>query len=154
MREIKFRGKRVDNGEWVYGFYTMTKFPENIRAIENRGTWHNPIFNLTDEYKYFQKCLAVNEGRYWFPAIQSAENLYSIREVILSTIGQFTGACDKNDKEIYEGDILRNVEGRVFSIDFHAGMFTIRGCGFPFCPRWSEVIGNIHDNSELLEVAK
>lgn len=130
MREIKFRGKRVDNGEWVYG---------GIIFIDG-GKPH--IF--------------CNYGGV---------------EVDPDTVGQYTGLKDKNGKEIYEGDIINWLmhrmdrtgyieEGRVefrtneqttVVINKFAtkdGRESVRN--ILNCLNDLKVIGNIHDNPELL----
>lgn len=74
------------------------------------------------------------------------------------TIGQFTGLKDKNGKEIYEGDIYQSNKGGINEVCWIIG----DGCGFTgfdFAPFYHiegvisdiEIIGNIHDNPELLE---
>ena len=126
MREILFRGKRTDNGEWVYGYYTKDK--EQERSYIKRENIH-PCGYMTIDY-----------------------------EVISETVGQYTGLTDKNGKKIFEGDILKNEKGTVFygsynckvvlrsGMWFAVGFVEISSNDFELC----EVIGNIHDNPELM----
>ena len=126
MREILFRGKRLDNGEWVEGYLYITHNGEHKISIYN------------DE---------VNIERW-------------THEVDPSTVGQYTGQKDKNGKKVFEGDIVRKTnEGRHPEI-FIANILTIFRANeevyySPFehftesCEY--EIIGNIHDNPELLE---
>jgi uncharacterized phage protein (TIGR01671 family) len=83
--------------------------------------------------------------------------------VIPDTIGQFTGLTDKNGKKIFEGDIVRlDIAGVIFNAvcKFHSGSFGLvwhymgvdRWQAFTgMCHVEYEVIGNIHDNPELME---
>ncbi len=85
------------------------------------------------------------------PCIRVAR--YNIDE---SSIGQFTGITDKNGKEIYFDDIVRNKYGDIGSVIWFSD-WTLRvdwgGGDIHFIdPEWGlEVIGNIHDNPELLK---
>ena len=130
MRQIKLRAKTVNEGEWVYG---MT------------------ISHGTVDRK--RNCLFF----------EVAENKW--KGVIPDTLGQFTGLTDRNGKEIYEGDIVRYGEFIYHVIEFKHGMFGYTladgwfvGYGgnsnFTFNPldksKEHEIIGNIHDNPELL----
>ena len=131
MREIKFRGKRKDDGEWVHGYYAV---------IEN-------------------KHIIIDDGRF-----QDAEGTIhrgSYFEVIPETVGQFTGLLDRNGKEIYEGDIVRGIwqvnhkdvrEG-VVNYWEKFGLYGLNDNSSLVSIVWSgcEVIGNIHENPELLK---
>lgn len=131
MREILFRGKTKIGGFWFKGAYV----PENkiiIGYFEVGG--HDPNEDLTD-------CKSV------------------IRKVLPETVGQYTGLTDKNGKRIFEGDIVEydNVNYEIKYIEGFAA-FDLRSVdNMNYAPRITTntvprmiVIGNIHDNPELL----
>jgi uncharacterized phage protein (TIGR01671 family) len=145
MREILFRGKRCDNDEWVQGYY--------IRADHH---WHKHGI-----HKDWIICGASANGG-WF----ALHNKYAVKA---ETVGQFIGLTDKNGKKIFEGDICRFREWSkgemcwVGKVHWEHQQFMIIGgpnkecetmfelCMSRFSPENIEVIGNIHDNPELLE---
>ena len=136
MREILFRGKRVDNGEWIEGYFVKFEW----REIPEIYTGWN-CYTLTPE------CHGIEP----------------------STVGQYTGLTDKNGKKIFEGDIIKIVPdydysddysiskvysyNGVFCVDYHGDDFDSTALGFleDYLPDGDfEVIGNIHDNPEML----
>ena len=140
MREILFRGKLTDNGVWVYGDY--------VKAIK----FDNSIA---------KHCIVENKSNWDLEKNTSAQEVYGVDS---KTVGQFTGLYDKNGKKIFEGDKCRNTEtGEIVFVVWHgtmAGYVWSRlkegykhlfdfGALFRCFDKW-EVIGNIHDNPELL----
>lgn len=156
MREILFRGKDIDTGKWAHGGYSLyphTRFPARPTIYE------------------------VDHG-YWRPV-----------EIMPETLGQYTGLEDRNDKRIFEGDIvrckhfykdydgtfesakIRSAYGKAFdkttdeptylrnyAVRMYDGSWELRNGsdGHKINSNYIinheiEVIGNIHDNPELLK---
>ena len=155
MREILFRGKSVNDGNWVEGSLVIT----TIEPVDDTPIKHYHIENMTIGA---------------FPN----EFISGLSETVNpNTVGQFTGLTDKNGKRIFEGDIF-NLEDEIMAVViFKDGCFRLeeyglRGTwtesGFDECGgSWgvidcdpidwyslyaAEIIGNIHDNPEFLEV--
>lgn len=140
MREILFRGKRKDNGEWVEGYF-VNCFDEFYR--EN-GPF--PEIIMADAER-------ICAGEYTYDKAV---------EVIPETVGQWTGLLDKNGKKIFEGDILDTPRWIVsYCADTNAGLgmnagWYIQRDNFTSWlelenNEWHVVLGNIHDNPELLK---
>ena len=121
-REITFRGKRVDNDEWVYGYLV-----EVVNYITDRKATF--IIEQDTTYYYGEFTCAV--------------------DVKPETVGQFTGLCDKNGTKIFEGDIVYNGVFKA-QVEFINGRFLPFGSDTFFADE-CEVIGNIYDNKELLK---
>ena len=151
MREILFRGKRIDNGEWVYGNFCMDAREQicGLCGVDGFIRRYNTDTKRMEMY-----------------------------EVDRETVGQYTGMVGKNGKRIFEGDMIKPFDDEVdkMVVEFHHGQFLLclygergymaeygweeegnYGC-FEAEPLSSygddiEVIGNITDNPELLEEA-
>lgn len=128
-----YRGKRTKNGEWVEGFYL--EFSDPITGIHER---------------YIQT--VKPDGR-----------LDLMHRVDPDTVGECTGLSDKNGELIFEGDICdHHVQGDILvnrgvvNWDAKNGRWafqlnTMNPCFYMHNPDAWEIIGNIHDNPELLE---
>lgn len=148
MREILFRGKRKDNGEWVFGslvdnlfFNENGKVPYIFQPGEGYDCWND----LEEEIDFF--------------------------EVDPETVGQYTGITDDDGKKIFEGDILGitnddpdyDYKTKVYldcdtlCVDVQGQDYDYTSIGFAI-EIWDDecdqvkIIGNIYDKPELLEV--
>lgn len=151
MREIKCRGKRIDNGAWVEGYYCKhikrRLCPVGDKLKED-DVEHIIFFDDFADWNMPQKLRGA--------------------DVLPETVGQYTGMNDKNGTEIYEGDIIKTKKyGKIighsnvadydtFKIVYELAVFRLenmhRGFNLVGNNNDFEVIGNIHDNPELPEV--
>lgn len=136
MREIKFRGKRIDNGEWVYGDLCQLQDGRIYIINHKHGACIDACGNFVNTEEPF------------------------VCQVDPATVGQYTGLKDKNGIEICEGDILEEETGYYFEViwDKKYAKFKLqwRTRAYQY-PEWNrgtnmQAIGNIYDNPELLEV--
>lgn len=155
-REILFRGKRKDNGEWIEGGYAehdgKAFIVTWVRYIPDTRDW--------DTVEYYENNPHYNS---------------SLIEVLPETVCQYTGLTDKNGKNIFEGDIVKGVAYSIDFIGYIVWIDAIAGFGVRYfnknreptawenssilkaIQRWkqpnefqAEIIGNIFDNEELL----
>lgn len=139
MREILFKAKRKDNGEWVEGYYAKTRIGNDVK----------PSDVIFVPFKVDR-----NEEWGWM-------------KVDPDTLCQFTGLTDKNGEKIWENDICDRKEKYPEIVTYNKGDWQLDysyvfgkeihhdacNLGFYVYERnCVEVIGNIFDNPELLEV--
>ena len=139
MREIWFRAQTIENNQWVEGYFVYI-----------------PCGRFLCEEWLIQ-------------TIKEDGRIGQLHTVYERTVEQFTGLLDKNGKKIFEGDIIRELDGGMDGIprmvrwdedrmEFKCPLVRKHWCyGYNDVSLWlmqsknTEVIGNIHDNPELLE---
>lgn len=125
-REILFRGKKIEDREWIVG--NLTIWSDKTASIDAEPT---------------------EESILW--------------AVLPETVGQYTGLTDKNGKKIFEGDIVTGLflfgmsvnavvafKDGSFGLEWYRGGVNTFTAFTSLCNVEYEVIGNIHDNPELL----
>ena len=152
MREILFRGKGKTDRRWYEGYYfalstTTYCFTEDYAAHPENTKHYITVERMTD----------------W-----GLPNEHLKAEIDPETLGQYTGLTDKNGKRIFEGDIVEcwseGVCARGTVQQRKEGLWIIYPawqeyimwslCPDDYLKTTVEIIGNIHDNPELVEVAE
>lgn len=150
MREILFRGKRLDNGEWAEG---------SLMSVCGR--------NGKDDYASIRVFTYHKDGdKEWVD--------WEDYEVDPATVGQYTGLKDKNGKSFWEGDIFKEDDSGIvrsifrvpgglafednpvaFGYDHRAPVYPYSSIAEMQNASWlsqcCEIIGNIHDNADLIK---
>ncbi len=131
-REILFRGKRTYNKKWI----------EGSLVVDYAGNTY-----IVWEYETVKGAMISSKTINVYP----------------ETVGEYTGLTDKNGKKIFEGDIVsgyfdhEKIVGYIFygsDAKFFIQRKGLFGIELNNAEDWVEVIGNIHDNPELLEVSE
>ena len=147
MREIKFRAKGLIDDNWHYGSYLYTD-----NNVNNPYLTTPPV----GKHQIFEYCAGDFLMGGWEPI-----------EINPNTLGQFTPLKDKNGKEIYEGDVIafnwRSSDGvditDLLEVRFIRGVFAFLWDGdidheaniVSPTHEWATVVGNIHDNHDLIK---
>lgn len=142
MREILFKAKRIDNGEWVEGYYTYHRIGFEYPEGDGKHC-------IRDTREYPGKLYFIDEN----------------------TLCQYTGLTDKNGNKIWENDIVKYHFGEDIAVirygKYQSCFDSQKACHVGFYVNWQKgymrkdlgywvemidcnVIGNIFDNPELL----
>ncbi|RKS00402.1 YopX family protein [Flavobacterium sp. 102] len=135
MDTIKFRGKRIDNGQWVEGHYFVTPLTDENSGTQPDAGW----FFLTGDKRH---CISNNGV------------VFVVHE---NTVSQFINISDKKGKEVFEKDIIQTPNGdwgmiKYDGIGFGVTVSETHTCYYTvdFITN-SEVVANIDDNPDFFK---
>ena len=136
MKQILFRGKRIDNGKWVEGY-----------AFDD---------GMVDSKRMFVGKVVIAD--YHGPGMEKYDLGIDFREVDPETVGMYSGLDDTDGKKIFEGDIVVNDLSRFHALSNKPHVVRFENGKFPYITdkissvvgyRPVKVIGNIYDNPEF-----
>ena len=139
MISYKFRGKQHKTGEWLEG--DLIHYRHDVMILPLEAEWFDFVPRKDNPFRLPSDKFVVDP----------------------ETVGQFSTLKDKNGRDIFAGDILaaQGVEEKL-EVRLVRGVFTFLWNGnlddeFPTgspTHEWAEVVGNIHDNPELMKGGK
>ena len=140
MREILFKGKRIDTEEWAFGSLLIDGEAHKTGSKENFSFSKHYIVPETDAENIQTR---FSDGSFYLNTVAY--------HIIQETACQFTGFIDKNKKQIFESDIVK-VDGKLYEVKYMLGQFYI-GINMPIAYKRfdCEVVGNVFDNPEFLK---
>lgn len=145
MRDIEFRAKDIDNGKWVYGYY-----------VKRQEYTPSPIDCTSEDWDKSLKYFIFSDGF----ADWNMKTPWYKTDIDPKTLGQYAEFIDKNNKKVYEGDIVKSVseeDGEKILVVKHYAYQEASGFSLfdkddddDYYYDTIEIIGNIHDNTELI----
>lgn len=142
MRDVLFRGKRLDNGKWIEGYY----FKHHNRQPCAVGDMGRP--------EDWDDLICISGFADW----NMPKPMCAVK-VDPETLGEFTGLYDKNGERIFEGDIIRHYYDYENPYLYETDIVVWDGSYCKFERKEAslhssctyEIVGNIYDNSEEMK---